>query len=335
MPRRGGLGRVPADLRLIEVSGLRIEESALTGESQPAAKRLEPVAASAGIGDRHCMAFSGCLVSSGRGIGVVTSTGSATELGRINTLISQVELLATPLTRQMATLGQRLSIAILCLAVVMYLVGWIVHDFSAADLLLAAIGFAVAAIPEGLPAVLTITLAIGVQRMAARKAIIRRLPAVETLGSVTVICSDKTGTLTRNEMTVRLAVTRLGTYEVEGIGYAPIGAILRDGTQASLERQGDLRALVEVLGLCNDAEITAVDGRWVLAGEPTDGALRTLAGKAGLPVAGNERLAVIPFESDSKFMATLNRRSGGAHPDERRAGSPARPLPGATQRRWR
>ena len=302
--------RVPADLRLIEVASLRIEESALTGESQASAKRIEPVDVSAGIGDRYCMAFSGCLVSAGRGIGVVTSTGSATELGRINTLISQVETLATPLTRQMATFGKLLSIAILGLAVVMYLVGWIVHDYSTTDLLLAAIGFAVAAIPEGLPAVLTITLAIGVQRMAARKAIIRRLPAVETLGSVTVICSDKTGTLTRNEMTVRDAVTRVGTYEVEGIGYAPTGAILRDDVQASLDRDADLRALVEVMGLCNDAEIAEVDGRWVLTGEPTEGALRTLARKAGLPAAGNERVAVIPFESDSTFMATLNRRNG-------------------------
>jgi potassium/sodium efflux P-type ATPase len=263
------------------------------------------------VGDRHDMAYSGTMVAAGRGTGVVTATGPATELGRINQMISEVETLATPLTRQMNRFGKILSIVILGLAVLMWFAGWLLHDFTTSELFLAAIGFAVAAIPEGLPAILTITLALGVQRMARRKAITRKLNAVETLGSVTVVCSDKTGTLTRNEMTARDVVTRAGRYAVSDTGYQPEGEITHENEPASLEQHPDLRALIEVMAVCNDSEIAEADGHWKVTGEPTEGALRTLARKAGFTDKDYERVAVIPFESDNKFMATLHCVPGG------------------------
>lgn len=299
--------RVPADMRLLESVNLRIEESALTGESVPSDKNTDPVGADAGIGDRHCMAFSGTMVVAGQGLAVVTATGISTELGHINKMISEVETLDTPLTRQMKQFGKTLSIVIVAMAVLMALVGRMLHGLAVGDAFLAAIGFAVAAIPEGLPAILTITMALGVQRMASRNAIVRKLTAVETLGSVTVICSDKTGTLTRNEMTVRHVVTRVGRYDVSGTGYQPNGDITRDGNKSSIKDDKDLLTLVQVMGVCNDADIREEDGHWVLVGEPTEGSLSTLAQKAGLVKNGFERLAVIPFDSEHKFMATLNR----------------------------
>ncbi len=305
--------RVPADLRLFDAVNLRVEESALTGESVPAEKNPEPVAEDAGVGDRHGMAYSGTMVAAGRGLGVVTATGPATELGRINKMIAEVQTLATPLTRQMHRFSQVLAVVIISLAVLMGLVGWLLHDFGARELFFAAIGFAVAAIPEGLPAILTITLALGVQSMARRNAITRKLNAVETLGSVTVICSDKTGTLTRNEMTVRHAVTRAHWYDVSGTGYQPEGRITRDDREVTLDDQPDLRALVEVMAACNDSHLTEEDGRWKVTGEPTEGALVALARKAGFDAKSYERVAVIPFESENKFMATLDRvPDGGA-----------------------
>jgi potassium/sodium efflux P-type ATPase len=302
--------RVPADLRLFEAVNLRIEESALTGESASVDKSVEPSADNAGVGDRFGMAFSGTLVSAGRGAGVVTATGTGTELGRINRLVTEVETLATPLTRQMDRFGRLLSIVIVGLAGLMFLSGYLLHEFTLDELFFASIGFAVAAIPEGLPAVFTITLALGVQRMARRNAITRRLNAVETLGSVTVICSDKTGTLTRNEMTVRHVETRSGRYDVEGTGYVPEGRILLAGQDAVLKDHDDLHALIQVMALCNDSDISEQDGQWKVTGEPTEGALRTLARKAGFEGSDDERLAVIPFESENKFMATLNRLPG-------------------------
>ncbi|MBV8586832.1 MAG: cation-transporting P-type ATPase [Verrucomicrobia bacterium] len=302
--------RVPADVRLIDAVNLRIEESALTGESVPSDKKTDPVDLKAGIGDRRSMAFSGTLVSAGTGIGVVTATGAATELGRISRMMAEVEGLATPLTRQMAAFGKVLSLVIVGMAAVMFLLGWLLYGFGVDVLLSAAIGFAVAAIPEGLPAIMTITLAIGVQRMVQRHAITRKLTAVETLGSVTVICSDKTGTLTRNEMTVRHLVTKGGQYDVEGIGYSPVGKILRDGQEASIATNPDLQALVEVMAVCNDSEIAQEDNQWKVIGEPTEGALRTLGQKANFDRTGYQRLAVVPFESENKFMATLDRLPG-------------------------
>ena len=304
--------RVPADLRLCEAASLRIDESALTGESVPADKTTDPVDPAAGIGDRLGMAYSGTLVAGGSGLGVVTGTGSTTELGRIGRMIAEVETLDTPLTRQMAAFGRWLSLAILVMAAGMFLVGWRLHDFALGELVMAAIGFAVAAIPEGLPAILTITLALGVQRMARRNAITRRLPAVETLGSVTVICTDKTGTLTRNEMTARHVVTPVGQYDVAGIGYAPDGRVTRDGRTVVLAQTPDLLALVEVMARCNDAGIAQENGHWKVIGEPTEGALRTLARKVGFEPGEARRLAVIPFDSTRKLMATLNEVPGTA-----------------------
>ncbi len=305
--------RVPADVRLFETTNLQIEESALTGESLATHKHPDPVHEDAGIGDRSGMAFSGTLVTSGRGVGVVTATGTATEIGRINTMIGEVETLATPLTRQMATFGKQLSAAIVVLAVMVFLAGFLLHDTAISELFLAAIGFSVAAIPEGLPAILTITLAIGVQRMAGRNAITRRLDAVETLGSVTVICSDKTGTLTKNEMTARRAVTRDGSYEISGTGYSPDGEVSLDGRCVTLDERCDLASLVEAMAVANDSEVVEDAGQWTVDGEPTEGALQTLALKTGFDSSEYRRVAVVPFESEHKLMATTDETPDGRH----------------------
>ncbi len=307
--RVGPGDRVPADVRLLETSDLLIEEAALTGESEPAWKSPEEVDAAAGVGDRACIAHSGTIVRGGTGTGVVVATGADTQIGRISSMLAEVEPIGTPLTRQMTRFGQFLSGVVVAIALVLLAVGRFVHGNALADLFLAAIGFAVAAIPEGLPAVLTITLARGVQIMARRNAITRRLNAVETLGSVTVICSDKTGTLTKNEMTVRHLVTVEGTYEVTGTGYAPDGEIRRDGVAVDLAQHEDLASMVQVAALTNDAQVSCHDGRWELTGEPTEGALRTLALKAGNGGEGTRRDEV-PFSSENRFMATLDELDG-------------------------
>lgn len=310
--------RVPADLRLLTGVNLRVDESALTGESVPASKSTDPVPADAGVGDRSSMLFSGTLVSAGTGTGVVVETGETTEIGRIQTLISEVDSLETPLSRTLDAFGKKLAVLILVMAVVMVVIGRVFHGFETPELVSAAIGFAVAAVPEGLPALVTITLALGVQQMARRRAITRRLPAVETLGSVTTICSDKTGTLTKNEMTARSVRTAGHEYAVTGIGYAPDGEVSLDGSPAVLAEHPDLRLLAEVMMLCNDARIVHEPGGegdgWRLVGEPTEGALRTLGMKAGLDPAGWRRVALVPFESENKYMATLSEDpDGGLH----------------------
>ncbi len=297
--------RVPADMRLLEATNLRIEESALTGESVPASKDTLAVDVDAGIGDRQSMAYSSTIVSAGTGVGVVTATGPSTEIGRIQSMISDIEQVDTPLTQRLEKFGTQLSLGILGLAAAIMVIGKVIHNFTIDELISAAIGFAVAAIPEGLPAVVTITLALGVQQMARRHAITRKLPAVEALGSVSVICSDKTGTLTQNEMTVRTVVTGAQRYSVDGTGYDPRGSITADGQVASLSADPDLALFVETMALCNDARVAEVDGRWQLIGEPTEGALRTLALKAGFD-ADVARVGEVPFESQNKFMATLS-----------------------------
>lgn len=314
--------KVPADLRLIEVRSLRIEEAALTGESVPVEKSAEPVGAAVPLGDRSSMAYSGTLVAYGQAVGVVVATGGRTEIGRISEMLGAVEQLSTPLLLQLAAFGRWLTWVILGVAGFAFAFGTLVRDYSASEMFLAAVGLAVAAIPEGLPAIMTITLAIGVQRMARRNAIIRRLPSVEALGSVTVICSDKTGTLTRNEMTVQRVVCADEAYAVSGAGYAPHGEFER------LSGQGDVVALKALFEpgartrdtvlleaaraalLCNDATVREEAGDWLLNGDPTEGALITLALKAGLE-RGFERESlprtdVIPFESEHRFMATLH-----------------------------
>lgn len=304
--------RVPADLRLLETTELRIEESALTGESMPVSKQISPVTADAALGDRSCMAFSGTLVTSGRGTAVVTAIGAATEIGQINTLLSDVQSIETPLTKQMNQFGRYLALAIVVLTLLMLGIGLLAHDYAPAEVFLAAIGFAVAAIPEGLPAILTITLALGVKQMAGRNAITRRLNAVETLGAVTVICSDKTGTLTRNEMTVKHVVTCHGLYDVNGIGYNPTGDILFQNLPVSLAEHAALQALIEVIAVANDSELQQKDQHWQVHGEPTEGALLCLAEKTGFERERYQRLAVIPFESENKFMASLEQRPDGS-----------------------
>lgn len=298
--------RVPADLRLISADNLRIEESALTGEAVPADKNVRPVEPDAGVGDRTCMAFSSSIVSAGRGVGIVTGTGSDTEIGRIQQLVAGVESAQTPLARQLNRFGSTIALIVILAAVAMFAIGRLLHGGDAAELINAAIGFAVAAVPEGLPAVVTITLALGVQQMARRNAITRHLQSVETLGSVSVICSDKTGTLTRNEMTVLTARTTGGVFRVTGDGYEPTGAIEpAGGTTVGDAANAELDALIAVMGVCNDAEVVQDGESWQLVGEPTEGALRTLALKHGFSAESYRRVAEVPFDSATKFMATL------------------------------
>ncbi|MGL4270072.1 MAG: HAD-IC family P-type ATPase, partial [Plesiomonas sp.] len=298
--------RVPADLRLFDAIGLRIEESALTGESVPADKDIEALPVDAPLGDRSCMAYSGSIVSAGRGIGVVAATGALTEIGQISRMISEVEALDTPLTKQMDRFSKALAWVVVAMLVLMLLIGVLFHGQELVDVFMAAIGFAVAAIPEGLPAILTITLAIGVQRMAQRNAITRKLTAVETLGSVTVICSDKTGTLTRNEMTAQQVVTRCGQYAVSGDGYQSSGEITLRGDKVSAGDRPGLSALLEVVTVANDTHVVQENNEWRIIGEPTEAALRVLGNKGSFDASSYNRIAAIPFESSNKFMATLD-----------------------------
>jgi len=307
--------KVPADLRLFQVKDLQVEEAALTGESVPVEKGTDPVTADAPLGDRSSMAFSGTLVSHGLGSGVVVGTGVATELGRISTMLAEVQTLKTRLTQQMTETSQWLTGAILILAALNMIFGLVVRSFSFKELFFASVALAVAAIPEGLPAIITITMAIGVQRMAKRNAIIRRLPAVETLGSVNVICSDKTGTLTRNEMTVTTVITAEGAYHVDGVGYEPQGGFSQHGKNINPAKDALLLELARAGALCNDGGLQQQDGRWQVQGDPTDGALIALAMKAGQDPEFNSReyprVDTIPFESEHKFMATLQHDHSG------------------------
>ncbi|WP_422126637.1 cation-transporting P-type ATPase [Thioalkalivibrio sulfidiphilus] len=307
--------KVPADLRLLRAHNMRIDEAVLTGESVAVDKQTGPVDAQADLGDQASMAFSGTLVAFGQGKGVVVGTGASTQIGRISTLLGEVETLTTPLLRDIAVFGRWLSVAIVALAGFTFAFGYWFRDYDILETFLAAVSLAVAAIPEGLPAIMTITLAIGVQRMAARNAIIRRLPAVETLGSVTTICSDKTGTLTRNEMTVKSIVTAEEIFEVGGVGYEPHGGFSLDGQDIDPQDHVVLAEGLRGILLCNDAELHQRDGQWVLEGDPTEGSLVTAALKAGLDHRETNELYprddVIPFESSYKFMATLHHHHEG------------------------
>ncbi len=302
--------KVPADIRLLRAKNLQLQEAILTGESMPVSKTASAVPLATLLSDRSCMLYSGTLVTFGQGTGVVIATAADTELGRISSLLAAVPKLTTPLLRQMASFSQQLSLMIVMVALLTMLVGILAHQFSMSSMFIAAVSVAVAAIPEGLPAIMTITLAIGVQKMAARKAIIRRLPAVETLGSVTVICTDKTGTLTHNEMTVTELVTPEGQYHVSGSGYDPHGEISRDGSTIDPDNDAALLNLIRAGLLCNDARLLEQQGQWQCQGDPTEGALITLANKSGLNSdfehEARPRLDVIPFESEHQFMATLH-----------------------------
>ena len=298
--------KVPADLRLGRVANLRIEESPLTGESAPVEKITRELPYDTLLADRENMAFSGTVVSAGTGLGIVTAIGPDTEIGHINELIAEVEPLTTPLLRQTRQFGHTISIAVIGIAVLVYLFGHFFRNYQSGELLLAVIGLAVAAIPEGLPAILSIILAIGVQNMARRKAIIRNLPSVETLGSVSVICSDKTGTLTQNEMTVKAVISKDHHIEVSGSGYAPEGEFLEGGAPVDLSRLPILSELINCFALCNDAELSRdQEGHWTVKGDPTEGALLTLFQKTPIDHKKPERISTIPFDSEYKYMAIV------------------------------
>lgn len=307
--------KVPADIRLVEVRQLRIDEALLTGESEPVEKTIDAVAQHAVVGERTCMAYSGTLVVYGQGYGVVVAIAAATEIGKISHLVASVNVLETPLLRQVANFGRQLTVVILLLAGLTFVFGVRVRGYDWSDMFFAAVGLAVAAIPEGLPAIITITLAIGVQRMARRNAIIRRLPAVETLGAVTVICSDKTGTLTRNEMTVQSILMADRVLEVSGSGYDPQGGFSVGGREVFVEDNPVLEELGRVALLCNDAVLRHNGQEWLVEGDPTEGALLALAGKVGLDLhferEALSRSDIIPFESQHRFMATLHHDSSG------------------------
>ena len=302
--------KVPADLRLIQARGLQAQEAILTGESVPVEKGIDLVAAEAALGDRSCMVFSGTMIASGQGRGVVVATGAETEIGCIGGLLSRVETLTTPLVSQMNIFARWLTVFILLVAAVLLAFGHIVADYEFSDIFMVVVGLSVAAIPEGLPAVLTITLAVGVQAMARRNAIVRRLPAIETLGSVSVICTDKTGTLTRNEMVVASVATGTHLFMLDGTGYEPAGPIRLDEKIVNGNEHALLMEIAHASALCNDAALRQHEGAWVVEGDPMEGALLALAGKIGIDLQEISsawiRSDAIPFDARHRFMATLN-----------------------------
>ena len=308
--------RVPADLRLTRCKNLAIDESALTGESVPALKGVSSVEPSAALGDRASMAFAGTVVTVGQATGVVVATARLTEIGQIGAMVAGVANLVTPLTRRLDQFARRITVFIALVSVVAFFYGYVYGGMSAADMFLVIVGLGVAAIPEGLPAVVTITLAIGTSIMAKHRAVLRRLPAVEALGSVSVICTDKTGTLTRNEMTAVRVMLSGGTLKVQGAGYAPLGGFSIGDQTVDPFTDAGLQRLARCALLCNDAQLhrmeegDAAATGWTMAGDPTEGALLTLAFKAGLDreaaVQQMPRVDEIPFESEHRYMATLH-----------------------------
>jgi Ca2+-transporting ATPase len=308
--------RVPADMRILQQKNLLVEEAALTGESLPSQKSVGAVNYDAVIGDRKCMLFSGTIVVSGTATAVVVKTGMLTELGKISDMLSETTDLETPLTKKLATVGLYLTIGIVIITVIILIIGTfratengVLLSLALKDSLIFAIALAVGAIPEGLPAVVTIALAIGVQRMAKRKAIIRKLPAVETLGSTTVICSDKTGTLTRNEMTVNELWNYHKSIQLTGVGYNLTGTFMHNGVELTTVPE-EIKVLLKNAVLCSDANIIYEGENYSVSGDPTEIALIVAATKAGIDVEGlrqvHQRKDVIPFDSEQQFMATLN-----------------------------
>ncbi|WP_417583848.1 cation-translocating P-type ATPase [Nitrincola sp.] len=302
--------KVPADMRLLECKDMQVDESALTGESVSAEKYLDVLPADTVLADRNNMAFAGTLVTYGSSKGIVTATGDQTETGKIAHMISEATTLETPLTRKIHAFSKLLLWVILGLALITFVVG-LFYGMRASETFMAAVALAVAAIPEGLPAVVTITLAIGVRRMASRHAIIRKLSAVETLGSTTVICSDKTGTLTENQMTVQKILAGSKTYDVSGTGYLPEGKISCEDQDVDLADNDALHHILVAGLISNDSRLSEKEGRWGVEGDPTEGALIASAMKAGYQLkqceAEFKRIDTIAFESDRQYMATLHR----------------------------
>ena len=304
--------RVPADSRLIELASLRTNEASLTGESLPVTKSTEPLSQDTFLADRKNTVYMGTTVEGGRGKAVVVATGMSTELGKIATLVQQETKQETPLSRQLDRLGRQIGIAVLAIAIFVFAINaW--RDISQVEVFfLTAVGLSVAAIPEGLPAVVTISLALGLQRMVKRNALVRKLPAVEALGAATVICSDKTGTLTKGEMNVRSILVGETWYEVRGEGFDPSGGIWVDGQPVRLEDHPDFRDLLISGLLCNDAVLRQEGSRWTIDGDATEGALTVAAARAGLDANALRsewpRVAEIPFTSERKKMSTLHAR---------------------------
>lgn len=309
--------KVPADMRLLSSRELQIDESALTGESVPVSKLVSVMEHDTLLADRTNMLYSSTLVSYGTGLGVIVATADDTEIGRISELISSAQVLETPLTRKIAKFSHILLFVILGLATITFFVG-LSHGESWENLFMSAVALSVSMIPEGLPAVMTITLAIGVSRMAKRNAIIRHLPAVETLGSTMVICSDKTGTLTRNEMTVQQVWAGNETFAIGGIGYTPEGSFTQNGLAFEISTKSALLECLQAGLVCNDAVLKQTEQAWIIEGDPTEGALLVSARKAGLDNTDLSkrmpRLDGIPFESQHQYMATLHKNTAsGEH----------------------
>jgi magnesium-transporting ATPase (P-type) len=307
--------RISADLRLFRANSLRVEEAALTGEAVAVEKGVRANAQGAALGDRTAMAFCGTLVASGSARGIAVATGAATELGRISGLVAQVKRLPTPLVRQMDQFARHLTVGVAILTAIAFPVAHWVRGYNLADSFLIIVGLAVGAIPEGLPAVMTIALSIGVTRMAARRAVVRHMPAVETLGSVSVICSDKTGTLTRNEMTVTSVVLSSGLLEIGGVGYAPTGDVASGGLRTGDHERAALAQVAAAATLCNDARIELNGEGWAPHGDPMEAALIALARKIETEIGGATpkapRLAEIPFDAKHRYMATLHEAANG------------------------
>ncbi len=299
--------RIPADLRVIEAHNLRVEEAILTGESVSVSKTAEPLSGELALGDRTNLLFSGTTLSAGSGSGVVIATGGDTELGHINQMISGIEKHRTPLLVQIDKLGKAIFAIILLMMVALFIFSLLWRDIPLDELLLSLISLAVAAVPEGLPAIISIILSLGIQTMARKHAIIRKLPIVETLGAMTVVCSDKTGTLTMNEMTVKAVITADACYQVEGDSYEPVGNIFLEGesTPLNIAPGSVLEDYLRTIDLCNDSQLIKDEqGHWTVTGGPTEGALKVLAAKSGLPATHVELKGKIPFDSQYKYMAT-------------------------------
>ncbi|MBY6033759.1 HAD-IC family P-type ATPase [Marinobacter daepoensis] len=300
--------RVPADIRLEKTNNLKVDEAILTGESEAVDKSSGPVEEDSVLGDQSSMAFSGTMVATGTATGVVVRTGSHTEIGRISGLLADTTTLQTPLLVQMDRFARILSLIVIATGVVIFFGGLAFSGLEFRALFMAVVGLTVAAIPEGLPAILTITLAIGVRQMARRKAVVRRMPVIETLGAVSVICSDKTGTLTRNEMMVTAVMSGSERYEVTGEGYQPDGRVCQQGHPVVGE--GALIELARAAVLCNDASVGSGEGAPVIHGDPMEAALKVFAGKVSFDVVSGlsawPRLDEIPFDTNLRFMATLH-----------------------------
>lgn len=305
--------KIPADLRLLESHNLQVEEAILTGESTVVSKQTDPIADEVMIGDRTNLLFSGTTISAGNAKGVVIATGGFTELGHISEMISTVETQRTPLLQQMDRLGKSIFMLILAMMVLLFLFAFTMRDMPFSELLVALISLAVASVPEGLPAIISIILSLGVQAMARNRAIIRKLPTVETLGSMTVICSDKTGTLTMNEMTVKNVIMADRSFRVEGESYQPVGAIFPSDSNQPVKVQDilPLAQFITAITLCNDSHVKQDEhGRWGVTGSPTEGALKVLAMKAELDVGQTQQVAKIPFDSSYKYMAVRSQVAG-------------------------